>query len=131
MVENELASKGRRPRVWHLYEREMILEHLTRSREKLGLSMTQFSDVRSNIQAADGAPALQSLVEGIYSDNKLRRSLLNFVAGKYRAKDSEPKFAMLGVTNDAKARFMQAKPDSQTTSEFLDYLMDLHDAKND
>ncbi len=129
MVENELASKGRRPRVWHLYEREMILEHMTRCREKLGLSMTQFSDVRAGIHSADSASALQSLVEGIYIDNKLRRSLLNFVAGKYRAKDSEPKFAMLGVTNDAKARFMQAKPDNQTTSDFLDYLMDLHDAK--
>lgn len=128
MVENQLAGKGRRPRVWHLYEREIILEHMTRSREKLGLSLSEFSNVRSNIQAAE-LPELQTLVEDIYSDNKLRRSLLNYVAGKYRAKDSEPKFAMLGVTNDAKARFMHAKPESQTTSEFLDYLMDLHDAK--
>lgn len=128
MVENQLASKGRRPRVWHLYEREIILEHMARTRDKLGLSLGEFSDARSDIQSAS-LTELQALVEDIYSNDKVRRSLLNFVAAKYRAKDSEPKFAMLGVTNEAKARFMHAKPDSQTTSEFLNYLMDLHDAE--
>jgi len=127
-VELILASKGRRPRVWHLYEREIILEHVARTREKLGLTLSQLSDVRADMLKSDFND-LQKIVERLYQDNKNRRSLLNFVAGKYRAKDSEPKFVMLGVSNESKARFMAAKLDSQTTSDFLDHLMDLYDAK--
>lgn len=120
----DVADKGRPAKVWQVYEKEIIIEHLTKNRERFGLSLSDLSEKRASISGAD-KDGLQSLVNETYSDPKLRRSLLSAV-GKKTKDDSLPKYEMIGVSPAVKRRFMSAKANlGYTEKDVSSFLSDL------
>lgn len=127
-MEQELGIKGRPARIWQVYEKEIVLEHMTKNREKLGLTRDELAMKRNLITSSD-SQQFQILISEIYTEDNNRRSLLNFVAKINRMKEGEPKHSMLGVTSETKARFMALKSDDLHVSEFLEQLLDLYEKK--
>lgn len=121
----DVAGKGRPTREWKVFEKETIIEHITKNREKLGLSRTRLTAVREEILAAEGV-TYQSLVNAIYSDDKLRRSLLNFTASTIRKKEGERRYEMIGVSGSVKEVFASMKDElGYESSDVSTFMADL------
>jgi hypothetical protein len=126
MQADEVAGKGRPSREWKAFEKETIIEHITRNRERLGLSRSKLSSLREEVLAAEGAD-YQSLVNDLYDDEKLRRSLLNFTATANRKKEGDRRYEMIGVSGDVKEAFTAMKEElgygKADVSSFMSDLM--------
>lgn len=127
MQANEVAGKGRPSREWKSFEKETIIEHITRNREKLSLSRSKLSSLRDEILSAEGSE-YQCIVNTLYStDEKLRRSLLNFTGAANKKKEGERRYEMIGVSGDVKEVFVRMKEDlgygKADVSSFMSDLM--------
>jgi hypothetical protein len=127
MQADEVAGKGRPSREWKVFEKETIIEHITRNREKLALSRSKLSSLREDILSADNAK-YQVIVNDLYSnDEKLRRSLLNFTGAANKKKEGERRYEMIGVSGEVKEVFTRMKEEfgysKADVSSFMSDLM--------
>lgn len=125
------SERGRIRRQFKEFEKEAIIEHVAKNRVKLGLDLTEFGDIRERIERAQGE-AFQTIVDTLYSDNSVRRSLLTHLSSDPQKK-RQSGYATLSLKLQVRERFMSLKRKADSDmeiSEFMTLLLDKYENDN-
>ena len=93
--------------------------------------MTEFGDIRERIERAQGE-AFQTIVDTLYSDNSVRRSLLTHLSSDPQKK-RQSGYATLSLKLQVRERFMSLKRKADSDmeiSEFMALLLDKYENDN-
>lgn len=121
-------ERGRIRRQFKEFEKEAIIEHIAKNRVKLGLDLTAFGDIRERVECSQGE-SLQAIVDTLYSENSVRRSLLTHLSSDPKKK-RQSAYATLSLKHQVRERFMRLKSkDSQDIeiSDFMTLLLDKYE----
>lgn len=113
-------GKGRMKRQFKSFEKLRIVEHIIKNRVRFSLTLGQVDALRQSIEGAD-VDDLQTIVNGLYSDEKMRRSLMTHLKSDPGSKRDDG-FANIGVKRSVKERFLAVKSQEHSDIDISDFL---------